>query len=412
MGDGSGGTSGAAGSADPGVAGQTSAACEPGAVDSCWETPQGAPFEAERPEEILGACLLGERKCGEDGAWASCLGAIAPEAADSCTPGNDANCNGVPNEDCPPCTNDDERGCGLDTGNCQEGTQTCTDGAWGECAGEIKPAASDRCDTEGDDANCNGTPNDGCSCIASQYPKSCLQCGTQACDGATGTPGACVGNGSVRCVGDVKQACGANGNYADAPCPSGSVCRDNGTKCLVTGGGACLVSADCLSNSCQRWYLDCDDDGFAASTDDSRLACSEPPADSCGGGWTTKRPIDNSNTDCLDSNKQVYPGNGIAFQSKVIPNTTSWDWNCDKVVTYQTNSTKGGYGSQFVSKAGGCVDINQSGIHSCNGAVGWTGAYPECGKVAEYVSCVPYNASTNPTCAAGKQTEQRTEVCY
>src|SRR5687768_11224614 len=41
-------------------------ACEPGAVENCWEGPNGEAFDAEQPTELFGACLLGERKCDED----------------------------------------------------------------------------------------------------------------------------------------------------------------------------------------------------------------------------------------------------------------------------------------------------------------------------------------------------------
>lgn len=62
----------------------------------------------DEPSEALGSCLFGVRTCDASGEWSACVGAVAPLDADSCDPGADENCNGVPNEDCP-CTDGDTR---------------------------------------------------------------------------------------------------------------------------------------------------------------------------------------------------------------------------------------------------------------------------------------------------------------
>jgi hypothetical protein len=59
--------------------------------------------------------------------------------------------------------------------------------------GEIRPASKDLC-TPGDDANCNGQPNEGCACVVGEM-QNCGRCGSQTCAasgwGTCGNEGAC-----------------------------------------------------------------------------------------------------------------------------------------------------------------------------------------------------------------------------
>lgn len=127
------------------------------------------------------------------------------------------------------------------------------------------------------------------------------------------------------------------------------------------------------------------------------------------------RPVDNSNTDCADGSALAYPGNGLGYQSKVIPNTNSYDWNCDGVETHQFGNNGFGSSQEFVSKTSSCTYIGPPTVPtgSCNGSYGWTGAYPDCGDAAEYTSCTSWNASTNPSCAGSPRTNvvNKTELC-
>jgi hypothetical protein len=93
------------------------------------------------------------------------------------------------------CTTGTTRSCATDgkLGSCAAGTETCTNGVWGACS--IAPTAADSC-VQGNDDNCNGTKNEGCTCINAVTTKACGMCndGTQTCtDGKTGTYGACTG---------------------------------------------------------------------------------------------------------------------------------------------------------------------------------------------------------------------------
>lgn len=78
-------------------------------------------------------------------------------------------------------------------GECQSGTQTCTDGVWGPCEGEILPGV-EVCD--GLDTDCNGNSDEGMTQPCYTGPpgtENVGQCasGTQTCYG--GDWGACVG---------------------------------------------------------------------------------------------------------------------------------------------------------------------------------------------------------------------------
>ncbi|MEA3254172.1 MAG: putative metal-binding motif-containing protein, partial [Chloroflexota bacterium] len=92
--------------------------------------------------------------------------AINPGAAEICD-GFDNNCNNQIDEGCV-CLNNQTQPCGSDIGECQKGIQTCVNGDWGECVGEITPQTEicndtkdNDCDskTDCDDPDCSGYPD-------------------------------------------------------------------------------------------------------------------------------------------------------------------------------------------------------------------------------------------------------------
>lgn len=248
-------TGGMSGSAPDG--GMLTETCTPPATISCWEASDGTPFTTPMPEVAQGACKIGERRCNSDGTWGQCLGAVEAQPTDACdVPGNDGDCNGVLNEGCP-CTNDETQACGTDAGNCEKGTQTCVGGQWGACVGEVAPEAVDTC-AEGDDADCNEVPNENCECINGQSQEcgsavgNCEK-GTQTCqDGVWGpcegevqaeAADTCVAADDADCDGSPNEGCdctdGQTRGCGDT-CGMQS-CGTDHTWETCSGGGECTV---------------------------------------------------------------------------------------------------------------------------------------------------------------------------
>ncbi len=202
--------------------------CEPAALEPCWEAEDGSALAELPSNPPLGNCRLGVRTCGSDGRFGMCIGAVGPTAQDTCEgAGSDDNCNGIPNENCS-CVAGEKRPCGSDVGNCQLGEQTCGDEGWGQCEGAVPAAAVDGCDVEGNDANCNGVSNEGCVCIGSES-EPCGECGTRTCRPESGQWRACEG-------GEVTETCGQdnNGQVVWQGAAVGS-CREGQRSCLSDG---------------------------------------------------------------------------------------------------------------------------------------------------------------------------------
>jgi hypothetical protein len=177
----------------------------------------------------------------------------------------------------------DSRSCsqGGALGPCAAGTQFCTIGAtWSPCS--VQPAASDSCEPN-NDANCNGTPNQGCLCINGVTKKACGSCndGTQVCtEGKTGQYGAC----------------------------QGAVLAPN------------------------TYYRDADGDGFGAS---SVSVCGAAPS-----GYVAQAG------DCCDDGgdltlaKLIHPGQQTFFNVAANLCGITWNWDCSSNNSIQLQFTK------------------------------------------------------------------------
>lgn len=131
------------------------AECKPGDPTECFALPDGTPIMF--PGGVpQGNCKAGQRSC-VDGKWTACEGAVAPVEKDNCdVPGDDANCDGSPNQGCDCVVGVDKpRRCGeTNVGACDYGEQECKDGKWGECVGDIAPS-KEICDGKADE-DCDG----------------------------------------------------------------------------------------------------------------------------------------------------------------------------------------------------------------------------------------------------------------
>jgi MYXO-CTERM domain-containing protein len=86
---------------------------------------------------------------------------IHPTAAEICD-GLDNDCDGSADPGCD-CLEGATQSCGIETGACASGTQTCAAGAWGDCEGALE-AGAEECN--GSDDDCDGVIDDDVDCGA------------------------------------------------------------------------------------------------------------------------------------------------------------------------------------------------------------------------------------------------------
>jgi hypothetical protein len=264
-----------------------------------------------------GVCAAAQLTCTPQGTWPTSASFCAPAGAEACAADSkDENCDGTINENCD-CAAGQTRSCaqGGFSGPCASGTQTCSAaGIWGACS--IVPGI-DTC-ASGNDASCNGVPNEGCLCI-NGATRSCGPCGdgTQSCtSGKNGTYSTCT-----KLTAPVY--------YRDSDTDTFGDPETTTTSCMGAPVGYVANSRDCCdvddkakpsqdepqtgANACGDFDYDCDGnitrdyghlngctcDPFCAS-DGSECAgcgcpgrCTQPCGQATGGGW-----YDSSNGSC------------------------------------------------------------------------------------------------------------------
>jgi alpha-tubulin suppressor-like RCC1 family protein len=154
--------------------------------------------------------------------------ACRPGGVEVCEAGFlDEDCNGTPNDGCS-CVDGTMMSCGSSVGECRAGTQTCSGGSWGACTGATGPVA-ETCD--GLDQNCNASLDDGATC---SVPTGAL---TAACLGGGCRVGACAAG---------RADCDATyGNGCEATLGTAATCAACGDTCgWYCGGAGCDDAID------------------------------------------------------------------------------------------------------------------------------------------------------------------------
>jgi hypothetical protein len=198
-----------------------------------------ACFRGTAGERGVGVCGDGEQLCSnalEFGTWGDCSGDIVPAAEVCDEAGLDEDCDGAANEGCVCDPADGPVACGSDVGACTAGTQECLEGMLGECVGATE-AVAERCN--GVDDDCDGATDEALSRACGSDVGECGM-GTQACVG--GTWEACAGGRA-----SVPEECDGLDNDCDGSTDE-SLARACGSDV-----GAC--SAGTQSCSAGRWSM-------------------------------------------------------------------------------------------------------------------------------------------------------------
>lgn len=419
-----------------------------GALDGGGEVDAGA---GDCTGAADGTSCGGDRICIDMSCTLDTCGNGFQSATEECDDGNDMAFDGCEPVTCTlTCATDSE----CDNGQFCDGTETCMNQV---CTPGAPPSAGDPCPRAGMsdgvcrfvgpsamcvDAGCgnatrdgdeecddgNDVPGDGCeldctfSCVDDSDCLDADACnGVERCNTAnhscetSGAPDCNDANdctedtcdplvGCVRALMDVD----GDGHAPRSIGECGDDCDDDDPTTYAGAPELCEVGAavdnDCdpatPNPSASLWYLDCDEDGFAASGADSVLSCAMPAPQS-GCGWTTRIPqaSDSSTYDCNDSNANMFPGQTMYFATQHSPGATDDErfgsYNCngnaeeDHVLTINADGTCDAAWTGF----------GRLGRVSCVGE-GWNTASPvSCGFSGTFTDCGAPTHCTSLRCS-------------
>lgn len=372
--------------------------CDEGQMRECLERPDGTKIPFPNGTVHGPYCKAGTKQCINN-RWSSCLGAVEPKDKDTCSPGNDDNCNGVPNDHCK-CTAGETQPCGTSVGACEKGTMTCrADGTWGECKGQIEPSR-EICDGRADE-DCDGRADEddpSCECINGKRTQCSMPGGRGDCS-----------LGVRECTQGRWSACRARFPRISEACGqprSDAIGR-------ATGDEDCDGQVDESTRSapplgCDYYMLDADEDGWGRIgpsvhnvSDGYTYGCfCKVP----GRNWKKYDPKDSIakkrvNTDCGDCPDKKDEGwlvNPITKEYFAEASTclekTGWkggafDYNCN-----------GKQDAEYPTFAPSCPDWATNN-RSCSTNAYWMGSKtPPCGVKAVALNCKEGGNGIVPEC--------------
>jgi hypothetical protein len=193
------------------------------------------------PPSDAGICEYGVSLCANL-TYGECMNFVDARPRD-CSSSTDNDCDGLPDNTvdgtCQCKVGGPSQVCdthpGYDgVGTCHGGSQKCelgpdgTTSDWGQCTGAVGPAPKDSC-TDGDNSDCVGSPNTGCTCITGR---------TSTCGTIYGSLGECVG---------VALTCGSDGKWPTdaAVCKAAAKTEDCRTPLDENCSGTVNESAAC-----------------------------------------------------------------------------------------------------------------------------------------------------------------------
>ena len=164
------------------------------------------------------------------------LGSVCVPTAETCN-NRDDDCDGAVDEGL-------SRSCGTDVGECRSGTETCSGGSWGACLGGVT-ARAETCNNRDDD--CDGTTDEGLSRVCGSDVGECRS-GTETCN--NGAWGACVGE-----IPPVPEVCDELDNDCDGETDDERVCEVEEVTFqspLYDWGGTSDIDGDGRADLCAR----------------------------------------------------------------------------------------------------------------------------------------------------------------
>ncbi|MDI7268337.1 MAG: vWA domain-containing protein, partial [Myxococcota bacterium] len=267
----------------------------------------------------IGQCRYGSQAC-VGGAWGACTGGTGP-SAETCD-NRDNDCDGM--------IDGLTRTCGTNVGVCVLGTQICTAGAWGTCAGgyngttEICNLLDDDCDGLTDEGNPGGGAP--CGSAVGECRPGTVRCvaGTLVCDGGVlPVPEICDGRDND-CDGETDEGNPGGGAtcYTGPPGTRGvGICEDGVERC-VGGRLVCAGERTPAAEDCNGLDDDCDgatDEDLPTTACGSSVGECRPGIRRCvAGAWvcegeTPPRPevCNLLDDDCDGATDEGNPGGGV-----------------------------------------------------------------------------------------------------